>query len=88
MCGSNDSRVQAIWRTRNSWQKSLPASCYHSYKLNARYYIVTKQFAVYSADNGQYFERNGYAVIDGKPYVCGKENLRPIYVITNRLRLL
>ena len=83
MCGSNDSRVQAIWRTRNSWQKSLPASCYRSYKLNARYYTVTKQFAVYSADNGQYFKRNDYAVIDGKPYVCGKENLRPIYVITN-----
>ena len=83
MCASIDSRVQAIWRTRNSWQKSLPASCYHSYKLNARYYTVTKQFAVYSADNGQYFKRNDYAVIDGKPYVCGKENLRPIYVITN-----
>ena len=83
MCASNDSRVQAIWRTRNSWQKSLPASCYHSYKLNERYYTVTKQFAVYSADNGQYFKRNDYAVIDGKPHVCGKENLRPIYVITN-----
>ncbi|CAB4023182.1 Hypothetical predicted protein, partial [Paramuricea clavata] len=83
MCGSNDSRVQAIWRTRNSWQKSLPASCYRSYKLNARYYVVTKQFAVYSADNGQYFKRNDYAVIDGKPYACGKENLIPIYVMTN-----
>jgi hypothetical protein len=83
MCASNDSRVQAIWRTRNSWQKSLPASCYRSYKLRARYYTVTKQFAVYSADNGQYFKINDYAVIDGKPYVCGKENLRPIYVITN-----
>jgi hypothetical protein len=83
MCASNDSRVRAIWRTRNSWQKSLPASCYHSYKLNARYYTVTKQFAVYSAENGQYFKRNDYAVIDGKPHVCGKENLRPIYVITN-----
>jgi hypothetical protein len=83
MCASNDSRVQAIWRTRNSWQKSLPASCYRSYKLNARYYTVTKQFAVYSADNGQYFKRNDYAVLDGKPYVCGKENLSPIYVITN-----
>ena len=83
MCASNDSRVQAIWRTRNSWQKSLPASCYHSYKLKERYYTVTKQFAVYSAENGQYFKRNDYAVIDGKPHVCGKENLRPIYVITN-----
>ncbi|CAB4010543.1 Hypothetical predicted protein [Paramuricea clavata] len=83
MCASNDSRVQAIWRTRNSWQKSLPASCYHSYKLNERYYTVTKQFAVYSAENGQYFKINDYAVIDGKPHVCGKENLRPIYLITN-----
>jgi hypothetical protein len=83
MCAANDSRVQAIWRTRNSWQKSLPASCYRSYKLNARYYTVTKQFVVYSADNGQYFKRNDYAVIDGKPYVYGKENLKPIRVITN-----
>ncbi|CAB4007777.1 Hypothetical predicted protein [Paramuricea clavata] len=83
MCASNDSRAQAIWRTRNSWQKSLPASCYRSYKLNARYYTVTEQFAVYSADHGQYFKRSDYAVIDGKPYVCGKENLRPIFVITN-----
>ena len=83
ICGSNDSRVQAIWRTRNSWQKSLPASCYRSYKLSAGYYTVTKQFAVYSADNGQYFKRNDYAVIDGKPYVCGKEDVTPIYVITN-----
>ena len=58
MCASNDSRVQAIWRTRNSWQKSLPASCYRSYKLNARYYTMTKQFVVYSADSGQYFKRN------------------------------
>ena len=83
MCRSNDLRVQDIWRTRNSWQKSLPASCYRSYILNVRYYTVTKLFAVYSADNGQYFKRNDYAVIDGKPYVYGKENLRPIYVITN-----
>jgi hypothetical protein len=22
MCGSNDSRVQALWRTRNSWVKT------------------------------------------------------------------
>ncbi|CAB4002243.1 Hypothetical predicted protein [Paramuricea clavata] len=65
-CASNDSRVQAIWRTQNSWQKSLSASCNGSYKLNARYYTVTKQFAVYSADNGQYFKRNDYAVLDGK----------------------
>jgi hypothetical protein len=82
MCGSNYSRVQDIWRTRNSWQKSLHASCYRSFKLNARFYTVTKQFVVYSADNGQYFKRNDYSVIDGTPYVC-EENLRPIYVITN-----
>ena len=58
-------------------------ACHRSYKLNARYYTVTKQFSVYSADNGQYFKRNDYAMIDGKPYACGKENVRPIYVITN-----
>ena len=35
-----------------------------------------------NANNGQYFKRNDYAVIDGEPYVCGKENVRPIYVTT------
>ena len=75
MCVSNDSRVQALWRTRNSWEKFKEVyKCYYYYLL---YYTVTKQFTVYSAYNSQYFTRNDYAVIDGKPNICGKK-LRPI----------
>jgi hypothetical protein len=77
MCASNDSRVQALWRTRNSWQKfkEVLYKCYPNlyYLL---YYTVTKQFTVYWPDNGQYFKRNDYAVIDGEPYTC-QEKLRP-----------
>jgi hypothetical protein len=72
MCASNDSRIQAIWRTRNSWQKFKEVyKCYRLYYL--LYYTVTKQFTVYWPNNGQYFKRNDYAVIDGKPFICGKK---------------
>ena len=75
MCVSNDSRVQALWRTRNSWEKFKEVyKCYRYYYL--LYYTVTKQFTVYSAYNSQYFTRKDYAVIDGKPNICGKK-LRP-----------
>jgi hypothetical protein len=69
MCASIDSRVQALWRTRNSWEKFKEVyKCYRYYYL--LYYIVTKQFTAYSAYNSQYFTRNDYAVIDGKLYIC------------------
>ena len=75
MCVSNDSRVQALWRTRNSWEKFKEVyKCYRYHYL--LYYTVTKQFTVYSAYNSQYFTRNDYAVIDGNPNICGKK-LRP-----------
>ena len=75
MCVSNDSRVQALWRTRNSWEKFKEVyKCYRYYYL--LYYTVTKQFTVYSAYNSQYFTRKDYAVIDGKPNICEKK-LRP-----------
>ena len=75
MCVSNDSRVQALWRTRNSWEKFKEVyKCYYYYLL---YYIVTKQFTVYSAYSSQYFTRNDYALIDDTPYIC-KEKSRPI----------
>ena len=75
MCASNDSRVQALWRTRNSWEKFKEVyKCYRYYYL--LYYTVTKQFTVYSAYNSQYFTRKDYAVIDGEPNICGKK-LRP-----------
>ena len=80
MCASNDSRVQAIWRTRNSWEKLKDLyKCRESVsKLSdAKYYIVTKQFTVFYAPASQYFTRNDYGVHDGKPYTC-KKKLKPI----------
>ena len=75
MCASNDSRVQALWKIRNSWEKFKEVyKCYRYYYL--LYYTVTKQFTVYSAYNSQYFTRKDYAVIDGKPNICEKK-LRP-----------
>ena len=51
MCASNDSRVQAIWKTQNSWEKFKDLyKCRGSVKkINARHYTVTKQFTVYLA---------------------------------------
>jgi hypothetical protein len=77
MCASNyDSRVQALWRTRNSWEKFKDRyECYRYYLLH--YYTVNKQFTVYAAATNQYFTRNDYGVKDSKPYMC-EEKLRPI----------
>ena len=49
MCASNDSRIQTIWRTRNSWIKSkCILKCLRSLSmLSARYYTVNKQLIVY-----------------------------------------
>ena len=76
MCASKDSRVQAIWRTRNSWEKFKEVYkcrvCNYYYFLH---YAVSKQFIVYLSPTGQYFTRNDYGVIDGKPHIC-EEKLR------------
>ena len=80
MCASNDSRIRATWRTRNSWEKFKDQyKCRGSVdKLSdARYYTVNKQFTVYYAARSQYFTRNDYGVKNGKPYIC-KEKFRPI----------
>jgi hypothetical protein len=73
MCASNDSRVQALWKTRNSWEKFKDLyKCRGSVKkIHARYYTVNKQFTVYLAPTArsQYFTRNNYGVTDGKPYI-------------------
>ena len=78
ICASNDSRVQAIWKTQNSWEKFKKWSkCKGTvHKLHATY-IVNKQFTVYYVITSQYFTRNDYAVRDGKLIIC-KEKLRPI----------
>ena len=79
ICASNDSRVQALWKTWNSWEKLKDLyKCRESVsKLSdAMYYIVTKQFTVFYAPASQYFTRNYYGVHDGKPDIC-KKKLKP-----------
>ena len=79
ICASNDSRVQALWKTWNSWEKLKDLyKCRESVsKLSdAMYYIVTKQFTVFYAPASQYFTRKYYGVHDGKPDIC-KKKLKP-----------
>jgi hypothetical protein len=78
MCASNDLRIRAIWRTRNSWEKFKDRyTCRGSVKnINARYYTVNKQFTVYIGPTSQNFTKNDYGVKDGKPYIL-KKKLRP-----------
>ena len=68
MCVSNDSRIQAIWKTRNSWEKFKERyKCRGSVKkIHARNYIVNKQCTVHLAPRSQYFTRHDYGVKDGK----------------------
>ena len=81
MCASNDSRVQALWKTRNSWEKFKDLyKCRGSVKkIHARHYTVNKQFTVYLAPTArsQYFTRNNYGVTDGKPYIR-EEKFKPM----------
>ena len=79
MCASDDPRVQALWRTRNSWEKFKDQyKCRGSVKkIHAWHYTVNKQFTLYLAPRSQYFTRNDYGVTDGKPYIC-REKRRPI----------
>ena len=76
MCASKDSRVQAIWRTRNSWEKFKDVYKCGGYDIHFLYYAVSKQFTVYPAHNSQHIIRHDYAVIDGKPNIC-EEQLSP-----------
>ncbi|CAB3993846.1 Hypothetical predicted protein [Paramuricea clavata] len=79
MCASNDSRIRAIWKTRNSWEKLNDRyKCRESVSklLDARTYTVTKQFTVYYAVMSQYFTRNEYGMYDGKPFTC-EEKFKP-----------
>ncbi len=76
MCASKDVRVQAIWRTRNSWEKFKDVYKCRGCSYDLLYYAVSKQFTIYIPDNGQHIIRHDYAVIDGKPNIC-KEKLRP-----------
>ena len=79
VCSSDDPKVQAIWKTRNSWEKSkyLYKCRLGVHYLHPLFYAVNNQFTVFSAYNSQYLTRSHYVVKDGKPHLCG-ENFRPI----------
>ena len=82
ICNSTDNYVRNIWKVRNKWvkEKMQYKRCNKSstyITLNQEYYAVNKKFTVYSGIHGEYFTRNDYGVIDGKPIIC-KEKNRPI----------
>ena len=72
LCVSSDPKVQAVWRTRNSWEKFLNRyKCHkYAYALRAFHYVLSEKFLLYFAQNGQFFTWNDYAVIHGKPVIC------------------
>ncbi len=81
ICNSTDNHVRNIWKLRNDWVKNQMhlKSCNKPIKtiwLYQRYYTVSKQFTVYYTRTGQYFTRDDFGLIDGKPYIC-QEKLRP-----------
>ena len=77
ICSSNDPKVQAIWKTRNSWEKFKHVYQCHGwfFKLEIpQDYILNKQFTVYFAANGQFYPKQNYAVENSIPYVCQRES--------------
>ncbi len=81
ICNSTDNHVRNIWKLRNRWvkQRMHYKSCNKPNRtvwVLRQYYTVSKQFTLYLSPTGQYFTRNDYGVMDGKPHIC-KEKLRP-----------
>ncbi|CAB3981152.1 Hypothetical predicted protein, partial [Paramuricea clavata] len=75
ICNSTDNYVRNIWKVRNKWVKArmYKKSCnkpIREFWLYREYYIVDKQFTVYSGGDGDYFTRNEYWVEDGKLKIC------------------
>ena len=80
ICNSTDNDVRNIWKLRNDWvkKKMYFKSCNTPNRtiwLKQRYYTVSKRFTFYYTPTRQYFTKNDYAVIDGKPQIC-EEKLR------------
>ena len=79
ICNSTDNYIRNIWKVRNKWVKATihQKSCSKPIRKTwLPFYIVNKQFTVYSIARSQYFTRNEYGVEDGKPFTC-KEKIKP-----------
>ena len=78
LCSSNDSRVQALWKIRNSWSKAKDQLyCQNTLKtINNAYHVVGKQFNVFWAGSAQYFKKLEYTVVNGQFFIC-EEKLKP-----------
>ena len=74
LCASNDSRVQDLWKSRNSWNKIKNRfHCPNTLMtINKIYYVVGKQFNVFFVATAQSFKKHEYIVFDGKFYICGE----------------
>ena len=74
LCASNDTRVQAIWKTGNMWDKLIDTvSCSNTLKtiVEKMYYVVDKQFNVFWVGSAQSFKKYEYIVFNGQFYICG-----------------
>ena len=78
LCASNDSEIQNIWKSRNSWEKLINEPfCQTFYHIvQKRYYLVSKNFNVFLYRSAQSFNRHEYIVLHGQLIICGKK-LKP-----------
>ena len=81
ICSSNDPRIQGIWRTGNSWEKSINTVVCRSrfWTFHTKSYAVNKHFTVYLAYNSQYLPRHTYSLTENKLKIC-EQNLRPMSI--------
>ena len=78
LCASKDPIVQAIWKTRNSWDKVVDVLfCPNTSKtINKTHYVVSNQFQVFLAGPAQSIKKYEYMVKHGQLFIYD-ENLKP-----------
>ena len=78
LCTSEDPTVQAIWRTRNSWNKEVGSVyCPNTWRrVSKTYYFVSNQFKVFLAGSVQSLKTYEYMVLRGQFAICDT-NLKP-----------
>ena len=78
LCASKDPILQAIWKTRNSWDKVVDVLlCPNTSKtINKTYYVVSNQFKVFLAGPAQSIKKYEYMVLHGQLFICD-EDLKP-----------
>ena len=88
LCATHVSKVQAIWKTGNSWMKGIKSAfCPSMFKTINRYYVVGKQFNVFLVGFAQSFDKYEYQLYNGRLTICA-EKLKPATVKSTEEDLL